>query len=652
MKSFLEKIKEVVLSLKKKEVPERKKLFILLGSLFLIVLIFLIGLIVFLNNTIQVPSYGGTYAEGMIGRPRFLNPVYSPGNDVDRDITELLFSGLAEYNKEGEIEPFLAESIEHEGYTSFRVTLRDDIYWSDGEEITARDVVFTVETIQNPAINSPLQINWIGVRTEKISEKEVVFFLEGPSPVFLDNLTLKIIPYHIWSEVSSQDFIFQKENLEPVGSGPFRYLFKRDEEERTKEIVLEINPYFIGKKPYLENISFKFYENKESLLEGRRRGEIEGFALSNMTHYPQLRGNDLKSYYFTLPRYFALFFNLNRLEDQKIREALLYATDKEEVLSLLNYNGKIINSPVMPDFYDMDPFYGSPYDIEKAIEKIEEAGYRRENGGYFKRVEEAEAFTFSEDLKEDSQGEEVRKLQECLINLEGDFFPQGEVTGYFDSDTKEAVNAFQEAFSEDILDPWGFEEGTGMVSRTTRAKLNEVCFFEEEDKTLSFSITTIDYSPLLEVAENIKSQWEEIGIRVDIKATDLQSLENQCIRDRDFEILLFGTAMRSVPNPLPLWHSSRIDFPGMNFTGYNSREADALLEKVATSKSKEDRERALNEFQKIIREDVPAIFLYSPYSVYFLDQSVMGVEEGKIINSSKRFLGVENWYKKTKRIWN
>jgi len=176
--------------------------------------------IFYFKNTEKIPTSGGKYIEGIIGSPRFLNPIYSSANDVDRDITSLLFSSLMKYDSE-EMVPDLIESIERDG-KYFTINLKNNLKWSDGEKITAYDLIFTVKTIQNPDYKSPLRPDWTGIRMEKISDTTVKFELEQESLAFLNKLSLRIIPHHIWKDITPQNFPLSSYNLNAVGSGPYR----------------------------------------------------------------------------------------------------------------------------------------------------------------------------------------------------------------------------------------------------------------------------------------------------------------------------------------------------------------------------------------------------------------------------------------------
>ena len=124
----------------------------------------------YLSLTRQVPSQGGQIVEGIVGSPRFLNPVYGEANDADRDLVELLYAGLLSFADNFQIQ---------EGGKVFEIKLKENLRWSDGTLISADDVVFTVKTIQDSSYQSPLLGTWLGVEIEKETDNKVIFKLQN-----------------------------------------------------------------------------------------------------------------------------------------------------------------------------------------------------------------------------------------------------------------------------------------------------------------------------------------------------------------------------------------------------------------------------------------------------------------------------------------
>lgn len=624
-----------------------------LGSLF-----FLAGNF-YLKNTEIKPRAGGVYREGVVGAPRFINPIY-PNQDIDRDLLELLFSGLMKYDSEGKLVPDLAKDyqIKEEGKI-YEFYLRDNVFWSDGKKLTADDIIFTIKTIQDSDYKSPLRANWLGVEVEKIDDFSLRFRLKNSYAGFLERTTQKIIPAHIWQEISPPNFPLAIYNLQPVSSGPYQFLeLEQDKLGHIKSLTLVRNPNYFGRMPYLDKIIFLFFSNEEELIKRIEKKEVDGFSISSVKNYLLFKKAGFEDYHFSMPRYFAVFFNPEKsevLSEIAVRKALNYGTNKEEILEKILFGqGKIVNSPILPELYDFEqPSISYQFDPNKAKEILEEAGFIENKFGQRVKILKAEpVFRFTSNLRLGSRGKEVRELQKCL-SQDPEVYPEGEITGFFGNRTKIAVIRFQEKYRSDILEPWGFEKGTGLVSETTRQKLNEICFSpQKESMVLKFSLVTVDQPVLIELANLLKTQWQNLGIEIEIEAVDISRLEKEIIKPRNYQSLLFGQALFSVPDPIPFWHSSYKKDPGLNLSLYENKKADQYLEEARKSLQREILAEKLAQFQNILLEEAPAIFLYNPDYIYFVDKKIKGIKTSRIITDpAKRFVDIESWHIKTKRSW-
>ena len=608
--------------------------------------------IIYFENTEIRPAVGGRYIEGMVGSPRFINPIYA-NSDVDRALVEIIFSGLFKYDGQGQIVPDLAKEmpkISEDGQI-YEVSLRENLFWHDGQPLTADDVIFTIQTIQNPDFKSPLRGKYLGIEVEKIDDLTVQFKLRKPYSGFLERLTFKIIPKHIWQDLSPQNFVLSKYNLRPVGSGP--YQFKKLRQDHTGRIVsLDLKRF--DREAYISEISFHFFETEEALIEAARAGKIDGFSIHSPAYVELFQKNDFNKYSLSLPRYFAIFFNPDKskfLAQKEIRKALNYGTNKTEIIeTVLLGRAKVVDSPILPEIYGYEaPVKIYEFNPEKAQTLFKRAGLEKKEGRWVKITRER-FIEFKSDLKLGSRGPEVRALQKCLAK-DPQIYPEGRITGYFGPKTKAAVIRFQEKYAEDILEPWGFTRGTGLVGKTTRAKLNEVCFEPPKETPLKFSLITVEDPVLKEVASQIKEQWKNIGVEIEIITYPISQLEREIIKPRNYEMLLFGNVLSLIPDPFPFWHSSQIKDPGLNLAKYENKTVDRLLERARVSLDPEVRAQKYQEFQNILISEAPAVFLYRPDYIYFLSKKVKGFDTEIIADPSKRFTEIDNWFIKTKRVW-
>lgn len=610
-------------------------------------------------NTTEVPAVGGTHTEGVVGQPRFINPIYA-NTDADRDLVQLTFSGLLKYDRDLNIKEDLAESFQIDsGGTTYTFHLKEDLKWSDGKPLTADDVIFTIQTIQDPNFKSPLQASWVGVDIEKIDDLTVRFILKKPYIAFLENATVPILPKHIWEDTGAEEFAFASYNLNPVGSGMFKVKSVKERINSIARIVLEQNKYYHDQKPNIKEIKFIYYDSEEELIKDAKKNKLDGISLSSGIDL----GPDWENNLISLPRYFAVFFNIlesDILSSHNVRLALNYATNKEEIVSSVlgidNHNlasQKTVESPILPKIYNFSsPEQVYNFDQQKARELLEEEGFMILGDSQVreKAQQKESAFSFTSRLDVSSQNQQVTELQKCLAK-DRSVYPDGEVTGYFGNKTKEAVILFQEKYSEEILAPYGYSEGTGSVGPSTRDKLNEICFEKSDESTkLSFDLAIVSQPQMKTVALILKDQWSQVGAEINIIEYSLFQLERDIIKPRNYDALLFGEVLGAFPDPFPFWHSTQTQDPGLNLALYENAGIDKYLEDNRKEQDPEQRMEHLNNFQNILIKDAPVVFLYSPDFVYAVSDT-KGINVSKITDPSKRFVGIEDWYAKTRRIW-
>ncbi len=166
---------------------------------------------------------------------------------------------------------------------------------------------------------------------------------------------------------------------------------------------------------------------------------------------------------------------------------------------------------------------------------------------------------------------------------------------------------------------------------------------------LEFSLTVPQIPFLIKTAEKLRSDWAKIGIKTNLIAMSSEEISGDIVKNRDYQAILFG----NMPNPpadlFAFWHSSQRFYPGLNLSLYNSKEADGMITGIAQNGDSSKRALEIQNLQNLIAGDYPAVFLYSPYYVYFSRKDLQGVQAGLINESTDRFSGVADWYLKTTR---
>src|SRR3990167_361998 len=295
-----------------------------------------VGLVYSLENAllVEAPARGGSLTEGVVGSPRFINPVLAL-SDADRDLTALVYSGLLRATPEGGYVPDLANSytVSPDGKT-YTFTLRDTVTFQDGSPVTAEDIAYTVQKTQDPALKSPLRANWDGVVAEAVDKKTVRFTLKSAYAPFVENLTLGILPKERRGGVSDEEFPFSELNASPVGSGPYKVVSV----SRTSSGIPSLYSLasFKGSalgEPYLSRLYIRFYQSEGALLTALQQGEVDSASGISPGNLKDLPAEDIK----TAPqnRIFGVFFNQNQstiLRDKAVRSALDSAVNRIEMV--------------------------------------------------------------------------------------------------------------------------------------------------------------------------------------------------------------------------------------------------------------------------------------------------------------------------------
>ena len=305
-----------------------------------------------------VPDSGGTLVEGVIGTPRFVNPVLAITR-ADHDLVALTYSGLMRLGTDGNLQNDLAESItvSDDGLV-YNVILKNNVVFHDDTPLKAEDVEFTINLIQDPELKSPLRGNWSGVSMEVLGEYEINFILEDAYAPFLENLTVGILPKHIWSDLSTEELPFSQHNTEPIGSGPYQLSdIKRNAAGLVNEYLLEAYTK-TEKVPNISSVVVRFYQNEADLAEALKKQEITSTAALSEETLGSLGELPVQIIEQPLPRVFAVYFNQNRspaLRDPAVRKALSTLVDRTELIekSVAGY-GTPTSGPMPPSFSDVE----------------------------------------------------------------------------------------------------------------------------------------------------------------------------------------------------------------------------------------------------------------------------------------------------------
>ncbi|MCD6290959.1 MAG: hypothetical protein J7M34_10695 [Anaerolineae bacterium] len=338
-------------------------------------------------TNVIVPDHGGVFREGVAGSVQYINPLLCQYNEVDQDICALVFRGLMRLDEHGQDVPDLSDGppqISPDGLT-YTFHLQPGLQWQDGAPITADDVLFTVHMMQDPNFPGVPFLNelWRTVKAEKVDDLTIRFTLKQPFTPFLDYTTIGLMPRHLWHDIPAGQLLQSQLNTDPVGNGMFRVA-----EVSADHVRLEPNPRYSGDAPYLAAVEFRFYPDYPSLYEAFNRGEIDGISRLLPQDLAQAEArDDLQVFSAPLSGYVIVLLNLQNpnvpfLQDKAVRQALMYALDRQELIDeVLAGQGIVAHSLFMPYNWAYDPNVKQyTQDLDQARHLLDEAGYVDRDG--------------------------------------------------------------------------------------------------------------------------------------------------------------------------------------------------------------------------------------------------------------------------------
>lgn len=316
-------------------------------------------------------------SEIVVGIPQDLEDSLDPHKALAAGTKEILFNvyeGLLKPDSQGNNIPAVAESYTvSEDLMTYTFKLRDGIKFHNGKNVTADDVKYSIDKFAGISDGSEPLVSAFSVIEEVniIDDKTVDVVLNTPDtdlPTYLAMVSAAIIP---------------KDNENPdtvaIGTGPYKYVSRSPQEN----VICEAFDDYWGEKANIKNVTFKVEANADSIVMDLLGGSIDFYARLTIDQVKQLN-DEFSVYEGTMNLVQALYLNNNvkPFDDVRVRQALSYATDVDEILDITaEGKGTKIGSSMFPAFgkyYDESLCELYPTDIEKAKELLKEAGY--ENG--------------------------------------------------------------------------------------------------------------------------------------------------------------------------------------------------------------------------------------------------------------------------------
>ncbi|HEX9388940.1 MAG TPA: peptide ABC transporter substrate-binding protein [Anaerolineales bacterium] len=334
---------------------------------------------------VPLPEQGGVYTEGLVGSLLRLNPLLDWNNAADRSVDRLLFSGLIKFDEHGLPQKDLADWGVAKDGTVYNFSIRPNAVWQDGTPVTSDDVIFTVNMMKSAGSLYPQDIKdlWSKIEVTRLNDKNLKFTLPEPYVPFIDYLTFGILPKHLLESVSPDQMPDADFNINPVGSGPYKFDHLIVDNGQITGVVLTASDTYYDKLPFIEQVVFRYYPTSADALDAYQQGDV--LAVSQITPdvlNAALEEPNLSVYTSRLPQISFVLFNLNNpevafLQNEKVRRALMLGLNRSYMINkFLQGQAVTTDGPILPGswaYYDGSDHF--EYNPDESINLLKTEGY-------------------------------------------------------------------------------------------------------------------------------------------------------------------------------------------------------------------------------------------------------------------------------------
>lgn len=352
------------------------------------------------------PEQGGVYTEGLVGSLGRLNPLLDWNNAADRSVNRLLFTGLVRFDEQGLPQADLAEAwgVAQDG-TVYNFSIRQNAVWHDGTPVTSDDVLFTIDRMKSAGSLYPQDIKdlWGKIEVEKLSEKVLKFTLPEPFVPFMDYLTFGVLPKHLLEETPADQLPDAEFNINPVGTGPYRFDHLIVDNGQITGVVLAVSDTYYGAPPFIEQVVFRYYETSADAMDAYQQGDV--LSVSQITSdvlSTALEEPNLSVYTSRLPQISFVLFNLNNpevpfLQDPKLRRALMLGINRPYIINtFLQGQAVLADGPILPSSWAYhDGVEHFEYNPDEAVNILKAEGYAIPAEGGDVRAKEGTLLSFT-----------------------------------------------------------------------------------------------------------------------------------------------------------------------------------------------------------------------------------------------------------------
>jgi len=510
--------------------------------------------------------------------PLKINPVFNPSSSA-REVFQYIFAPLADFHPETqELIPILIDEIPEKqliqegpfkGDDLYKVNIRQEAKWSDGSDITADDFVFTYKSIMLPQSNTLAWRSYLdcikNIKTDLNNPKYIEIIVEDEYMLGKEAvLTMYILqkskydPLDIMSKTKFEDFEKDTEWMES-DSQFIQFAKAFNSPTFSRDSVNNTGPY-----------TLESWVTNQSIVLKRK----ENYWGASDVENPFLQAGSERMIFKIIPDENTAINALKdgQLDVLSLKSSRNFLELSQDTLMLENFN---FFSPQQYSYYYIAMNNRKPGLSDKKVRKAL-----------------AHALEVNSIINTVDQGFGTRTV--------GHFNP---AKSYYANNIE--ANAYDITKSNKLLSEagWADTNDNGIKDKIIDGQLTE----------LEFDII-ISGSQLTEgIAVLFKESLKDIGVSLNIVRKKYSIMRKEDIATRSFDMAAMAVTQDVAPDdPFPRWHSDS-DIPGgNNFVGYNSSEADELIESIREESDQTVRKERYIELQEQMHEDQPVIFLYSP----------------------------------------
>ena len=328
---------------------------------------------------------GGTYSEGILGEVKTLNPLFT-STDTEKSFEQIAFSRLYDIDETGNLKGDLAEIVStSDNYKNFKIKMRNNAVWSDGQKITANDVIFTIKLLREQSINPSGFKAWKNVEISKNSDYEFSVKVPSSSSSVLYSFNFSILPEHILKDIQIEKIRESAFSKNPITSGAFNFKSVQNDGDKTTISLVKNKRYYKG-EAYIDNFDIVAFKDEAKLKNALISGEIVASPSLKISEFSESERDKLKSRETNVNRGIYAFLNNSDsvLKDLKVRKAIQTGVDISKVRKEMEFVDKL-DFPTLNQFLNTKDLSIPKYDFDQAQKILDEAGWKKNSNGILEK---------------------------------------------------------------------------------------------------------------------------------------------------------------------------------------------------------------------------------------------------------------------------